>query len=259
MKKLLIAMVACVAGASAFAAVNDVVLTFSSQGPDKYADGSSVLDGECYALVWQPATATGALAIAADGQVVDEKQGEIVVTAAVAKDGRCPTVAFELDAAFASAREGGTWSLYLLDTRTVAADGKISLAGVANGRAKAVNAAGPVAGATVKATEKSETLGAAAPQSLAATDVATAAAASALPADAPQPKVKDIRVEGGLVYVTVSDTAPYLQYNLSAGTDPANLDEAKAAQNPVNGKAGEDIILVTPAKSSGAFFRVDRN
>ena len=259
MKKLLIAMVACVAGAAAFAEVNDVVLTFSSKGPDKYADGSLVRDGECYALVWQPAGATGALAIAADGSVVDSTQGEIILTAPVAKGGRCPPIAFQIAASYAAAREGGTWSLYLLDTRTFAADGKVSLAGTANGRAKAVNAAGPVAGATVKATEKSETLGAAAPQSLAATDVATAAAASALPADAPQPKVKDIRVEGGLVYVTVSDTAPYLQYNLAAGTDPANLGEAKAAQNPVNGKSGEDIILVTPAKSGGAFFRVERN
>ena len=259
MEKLLIAMVACVAGAAAFAEVNDVVLTFSSKGPDKYADGSLVRDGECYALVWQPAGAAGALSIAADGSVVDSTQGEIVLTAPVAKNGRCPTIAFQIAASYAAKREGGTWSLYLLDTRTFAADGTVSLAGTANGRAKAVNAASAVDGATVQATAASVSLGAAAPQTLAATGAATAAAATALPADAPKPTIKDIRVEGGFVYVTVSDTAPYLQYNLAAGTDPAKLDEAKAAQNPVNGKSGEDIILVTPAKSGGAFFRVERN
>ena len=259
MKKLLIAMVACVAGAAAFAEVNDVVLTFSSKGPDKYADGSVVRDGECYALVWQPAGATGALAIAADGSVVDSTQGEIVLTAPVAKNGRCPTIAFQIAASYASAREGGMWALYLLDTRTFAADGTVSLAGTANGRAKAVNAASAVAGATVQATAATSTLGAAAPQTLAASGAATAATVSAIPADAPQPTVKDIRVDGGYVYVTVADTAPYLQYNLTAGTDPANLNEAKAAENPVNGKSGEDIILVTPAKAGGAFFRVGRN
>ena len=259
MKKLLIAMAAVLAaGATAFAAANDVVLTFSSKGPDKYADGSVVRDGECYALVWRPAGATGALAIAADGSVVDSTQGEIVLTAPVAKNGRCPTIAFQIAASYASAREGGTWSLYLLDTRTFAADGTVSLAGTANGRAKAVNAAGAVDGAAVQVTSASATLGAA-PQSFGATGAATAAAATAIPADAPKPTIKDIRVADGYVYVTVADTAPYLQYNLAAGTDPANLGVANAAENPVNGKAGEDIILVTPAKTEGGFFRVERN
>ena len=258
MKKM-IAMCAFAASLSAFAAVEDVVLTVSTKGPDTYADGSTVLDGECYALVWQPAGATGALAIAADGSVVDPTQGEIVLTVPTAKNGRCPTIAFQIAASYAAQHEGGTWSLYLLDTRTSAADGTVSLAGVANGRAKAVNAASAVAGATVQATAASATLGAAAPQTLAASGAATAATVSAIPADAPQPTVKDIRVDGGYVYVTVADTAPYLQYNLTAGTDPANLNEAKAAENPVNGKSGEDIILVTPAKAGGAFFRVGRN
>lgn len=258
MKKMIV-LCAFAASLSAFAAVEDVVLTFSTKGPDTYADGSVVRDGECYALVWQPAGATGALAIAADGSVADPTQGEIVLTVPTAKNGRCPTIAIQIDASYAAKHEGGTWSLYLFDTRTFAEDGTVSLAGVANGRAKAVNAASAVAGATVQATAASATLGASAPQTLAATLAATAATVSAIPADAPQPTVKDIRVDGGYVYVTVADTAPYLQYNLTAGTDPANLNEAKAAENPVNGKSGEDIILVTPAKAGGAFFRVGRN
>ena len=250
--KNLIALFCCMAAVSAFAGANDSVLTFSSEGPDKYADGTTVLDGECYALVWRPADSTG-FAFAADGTAADAAQGEVVLTAPVAKGGRCPTVAFQIAAAFAAARENGTWGLYLLDTRTVAANGAVSLAGTENGRARAVNAAVEVMGAAVAVRT------AAAPQSVAATGAAVASTVTAVPTDAPQPTVKGLRVEGDYVYVTVGNTAPYLQYNLSAGTNPADLNEAKAAKNPVNGKAGEDIILVAPAKAGGAFFRVGRN
>ena len=249
--KNLIALFCCMAAVSAFAGANDSVLTFSSEGPDKYADGTTVLDGECYALVWRPTGSTG-FAFAADGAAADASQGEIVLTLPVAKGGRCPSIAFQIDAAFAKARTNGTWGLYLLDTRTVAANGAVSLAGTENGRARAVNAAVEVTGAAVA-------VKAAAPQSVAATGAAVASTVTAVPTDAPQPTVKGLRVEGDYVYVTVGNTAPYLQYNLSAGTNPADLNEAKAAKNPVNGKAGEDIILVAPAKAGGAFFRVGRN
>ncbi len=258
MKKM-IALCVFAVSLSAVAAVEDIVLTFSTKGPDTYADGSTVLDGECYALVWRPTGATGTFTFAADGAAADGAVGEVILTAPAAKDGACKSITIQIAASFAAARENGTWSLYLLDTRTIAADGTVSLAGTANGRAKAVNAADEVAGATVQVMSPSAARGATGPQSVAATGLASATTASAIPADAPQPMVKGIRVEGGQVYVTVADTAPYLQYNLSAGTDPANLDEAKAAKNPVNGQADEDIVLVAPAKEGRAFFRVGRN
>ena len=37
---------------TAFAAENDAVVVYSTKGPDTYADGSVVRNGECYALVW---------------------------------------------------------------------------------------------------------------------------------------------------------------------------------------------------------------
>ena len=52
MKKLLFTMVVAAFGA-AFGAANDTILVFSTKGPDTYADGTSVLDGERYALVSQ--------------------------------------------------------------------------------------------------------------------------------------------------------------------------------------------------------------
>lgn len=253
MKKLIV-LGALAASVSAFAAVNDLVLTFSSKGPDTYADGTTVRDGECYALVWLPSGSTG-FALAADGTVADSAQGKVILTVPVAQNGHCPTVVFEIDAAFADAHSDGTWALYLLDTRTFAADGTVSLAGTANGRAKAVNAIGQIAGASVRTVAKAD----AAPATVTATGETVAAMASTLPKDVPQPTVKSIRVEGGLVYVTVANTVPYLQYNLATGTDPANLGKTNAAQNPVNGQTDGDIILVAPAQADGGFFRVQRN
>lgn len=249
--KRLVVMGAVAASVSAFAAANDLVLTFSSEGPDRYADGTQVLDGECYALVWLPEGSTG-LAIAADGKALDSAQGEVVLTAPVARDGKCPTVVFEVDAA-AARPAAGTWCVYLLDTRRYAEDGTVTLAGMANGRARAVNALGRIAGVSVKVGEN------AAPVASAGLAGTVAGTASAEPTDVPQPEVKGVRVEGGLVYVTVANTVPYLQYNLAAGSDPSSLNEARAAQTPVNGKTGEEIILVTPAKAGGAFFKVRRN
>ena len=43
-------LLSCVASAG----MDDKVLRFSTPGIDRYADGSAVVDGECYALVWSP-------------------------------------------------------------------------------------------------------------------------------------------------------------------------------------------------------------
>ncbi len=259
MKKF-IAICACAASVWAFGAANDVILTFSSKGPDTYADGTQVLDRECYALVWIPNGSTG-FAIAADGTEVDPAQGKIVLTLPVAKGGRCPTIAFQLGAGVADKYTNGEWALYLLDTRKVAANGKVTLAGVVNGRAKAVNAAGLVTSGSVKAKNTRDDNDTAPASLKAGASAASAGVASVVPANAPKPEIKGIKVEGGYVYVTVANTAPYLQYNLTAGDTPSTISEERAAETPVNGSESvdEEIILVTPAKEGGGFFRVERN
>ena len=64
MKKILIAASA-IASALALTAAEYASVSFQTTGPDKYADGETVLDGECYALVW---TADGVF----EGLNVDE-------------------------------------------------------------------------------------------------------------------------------------------------------------------------------------------
>ena len=51
MKKL-IAVFALLASVCAFGAIDDTIIVIETQGPDKYADGTTVLDGERYAIVW---------------------------------------------------------------------------------------------------------------------------------------------------------------------------------------------------------------
>ena len=52
MKRLTMMLGVAGLAVASFAAVDDTLISFSTPGPDKYADGTDVLAGECYALVW---------------------------------------------------------------------------------------------------------------------------------------------------------------------------------------------------------------
>ena len=239
--------VAALCGA-AFAAANDVLISFSTKGPDKYADGAAVLDGECYALVWTPAGSDGAV-VAADGTV---EGGEIVLTAPVAKKGRCPKVVFEVGAGLVASRyKNGAWSVYLLDTRRYGEGGTVSLSGLSGGRATAVNASGLVSGSTVRLSE-GQIAG------VAGLPAASASAETAVPKGTPNPKIVGIRIEGANVFVTAKGTVPYLQYDLAAGDTPSSV--AEKANVPRGGAESEDdeVTFVTPVKRGAAFFKVGR-
>ena len=80
----LLSLLAC---GIAFAGMEDQVLRFSTPGPDRYADGSVVRDGECYALVWSPKGQAFA-GFNADGTAVSAND-RVVLAASLAKDGKC--------------------------------------------------------------------------------------------------------------------------------------------------------------------------
>ena len=245
MKKTFSLVASLMLSGVALAAANDAMISFSTPGTDTYADGSAVLDGECYALVW---SSGGAVTIAADGTAAG---GEIVLVAPVAKNGRCPRIFFEVDANDIETKyRGGTWSVYLLDTRTWGANGSVRPAGTVSGRVRLVNAASPVAAKVGVATSSSSTAVAAAG--------AVASGATAVPEGTPAPVVTGIRVDGANVYVTVKGTVPYLQYDLSSGATPDAV--AEHADRPQAGAetADEEIILVAPAKKGSGFFKVGR-
>ena len=82
------------ASAAAFGGISDRVVVFSTPGPDRYADGSKVLDGECYALVWSPVGEVFG-GFNADGTAVNAAD-RVVLAGALAKNGKCMEAIFQV-------------------------------------------------------------------------------------------------------------------------------------------------------------------
>lgn len=240
---------ALLTGLATAAGLNDARLSFSTQGPDRYADGTTVLDGECYALVWSKDDRFDGFA--ADGTCLDSED-RIVLTAPVARDGRCPPVLFQIPAETAAACDGGRFAVYLLDTRVTAEDGTVKPRGTQNGAAALVNGYG-AATATVR------TSGFAPRQNMAErirdTPGQQATAVSAAPAACTQPKIKSLRVDGDNVYLTVENLKGYMRVH--GGPDIRTPDTTGAATE-TSGTA-EDVILVAPKNGTRGFYRVIRN
>lgn len=230
------------------AAYDDTMICFSTPGPDKYADGTQVLDGERYALCW---SADGDFnGFQANGLPVDGAD-EVLAIVPFAKNGRCELAAYPMPSdKFA---RGGVLSLWLLDTRVYAANGDVSFSET-EGKVKVASIAA-AAKVTSNIQVKPGLCGQPAPL-----ENASAPTPTAVPADVPQPVIKGIRVDtkAGLVYLTVDNTVPFLTYGVSAGSDPAKLAEG-AAKNPVTGGDGEITLIVEQSKDKNAqFFSVGR-
>lgn len=231
MKKT-IAALAAVLSAAVFAGANDLLISFSTPGPDKYADGTTVLDGESYALVWT----------AADGAQ------ETVLSVSRAKDGRCKKFLFIVDEKDASNYVNGTWGVYLVDSRDFVTDptGQTLSALDENGIPKVVNVKAPLANDVA-----------------ASSGFASAKASSGIApgsydlvgANVPKPVVSGIKIVGANVVVTVKDTVPFVGYTLQAGDDSFNFaipDDAKSSRGDATG----EIDLITPRKDGAQFFKV---
>ena len=236
MKKIMFALGVIGLSVAAVAAVNDTLLMFSTQGPDKYADGTQVLDGECYALCY--VTDAAAFAIKGDGTAA--AGGEVLLTAPVAKDGRCPNLLYVVDAAKAESLAGGAYSVYLLDTRVPKAEGGYTVAGVENGKAKVVNGAGAVA--------EGGTTGAEATDTIAQLPAAAASGAVTALSVIDQPKITAIKIDGANIKLTVADLSPAADYQVTTGTDVANVSEPVAST--------VDGSTFTVSKDAGKFFKV---
>ena len=246
MKKTVFSAFMAILAGAAFAAANDKLVMFSTKGPDTYADGTQVLDKECYALVWDRESVP--FSIAADGSTTG---GDIVLYAPFAEKGRCPKVLFEVDAELVASKytTGGSWKVYLLDTRRFG--DTVTLAPFVDGKPSLVNAAGLVGNAAIS-------LSSGTPNAISAATGTSTATATALPAGDGNvtPKISDINVSGDFVYVTVENTRPYLAYDLTEGAKPGEVTER--VNNPRTGGDDGKVLLVAPKKDGGAFFRVNR-
>ena len=248
MKKCLMMVLAVVATSAtlpALAGQDNLLATFSTKGPDRYADGTVVKDGECYALVWTKTGATFA-GITVTGEAVgDQNLNRVLCIAPLAKDGHCHEVVVEVNKVVADLYAGaGTFSLHLLDTRK--ADG--TPGGVEVG----VN--GFSAAREFSLAAKSAADGV---QTGIETNAELAATATVLPDTIPQPKIKSIEVKDGIVRLTVARTSKMVRYGVSSGTTPGEL-AADADFAPKDGDDAHDIVIEAPAKGASGFFSVGR-
>lgn len=255
MKKVLVSAFAAAMSATAFAGMGNVAITFSTPGPDMYSDGTTVLDGERYALVWSPKAFSG---INSDATAVGDSV--IAVSAPVATGGHCPEVLFQVDESYANAHYvGGTWNVVLLDTRKfkLDADGKPLLDGLGNrivdtwGAKGFANGYGVIGDAV--ANVDSSQFGSLGDGLSAATGTPTD--------DTLPPVVKGISFDGDNVLVTITTTKPALKYALVSGSSPDKVDEEVAGADASSyGSESKDIVLIkkkTGGESSGAeFFKV---
>ena len=266
MKKI-VSLICLLLASVAFPGMDDKVLRFSTSGPDRYADGSIVADGECYALVWSPKGMVFA-GFNADGTAVSAND-RVVLAAALAKDGKCRDAIFQVPAAEYAELEGGEWAVCLVDTRL--ANG--IPAGVADNAPLRVNRWGAVDGGVKiePVAASSQTLAAIAPQ-VSTRRLMTASSGSeeeedegvcadnlsAVPDSVKPPRITGLDVmESGEVVLEVEGTVPCLSYTIISGSEPGNL-QADGCSEIVDGKTGAKITIGTAQSSDCRFFKVIR-
>ena len=249
----------------AFADMADKVLRFSTVGTDRYADGSAVTDGECYALVWSP-KGTAFSGFNADGTPASADD-RVVLAGALALNGRCRDSLFQIPAAEYAELEGGEWAVCLVDTRTAAG----VPAGVKDGKPLRVNRWGLVqSGVTV---EDASSMPAANRMRMTASGGTRSVASdggrgetalpvranvlSAVPPNLAPPQITAIEVADGEVWLAVKDTVPYLSYTIVSGSEPGNL-KTDYFSEVIDGEAGAEIAIGTVQSVNRRFFKVKR-
>ena len=247
MKKMLLTAITAGFALAAMAGQDNLLMKFSTPGPDTYADGvTQVADGEFYALVWVKTGAAFA-GFNADGTVVDAENSALICAVPYAENGHCPETVLEMDRVLADAYAGaGSFELHVLDTRDAEGQPKAAIASGVNASgetAKFSLSAGSSAGEVKAVSAKTGTL---------------AATASALPASIPQPKITSIKVEGGMVKLTVKGTSKLLRYGVKSGDEPSDLAPLPLDAGVADGDDFGEIEIAVPAEKGGRFFSIGR-
>lgn len=245
MKKLLV-MMGLAAAVAASAADNDTLLTFSTQGPDKYADGTTVLDGEVYAVIWTKAGSEFG-GIATDGTLLSADDA-IVAWNTAAQNGACKETTFVIDADKAAARGDGTYGVYLLDTRVADADGNTK----AVGSLKTVNGVSAVTESSVAFSAYGQKTAVAEKATVGGQQITAGAAVL----NSEGVEIKSIRVDGDYVYLTVEDKAGLVV--VKEGDDPAAVDTQHAAR-ALDGKGGLKELKFPKSDLGSGFFSATRS
>ena len=242
MKKLLFVAMMLAAGIC-LAAANDTILTVSTQGPDTYGDGSTVLDGERYALVWTK-DGTAFAGLTADCKPLADTT-KVIAVAPLAKGGKCPETVFEIDADYAETLKGGSFALYLLDTRVAKTE-------LAKTEKLSVNAVGRVFRDDRVLSGSSDSN-----DSIAATSGfasvkagAVALATVGVYTKIEEPRIETMKVGSAKIELTVSGMSGAADYMVVQGAEPG-----KVGAKMTTTVEGDKLIVDRPA-AGATFFRV---
>ncbi len=226
--------------------LKQLTLAISTPGPDTYADGTPVLVGESYLLVYvnQGATFQG---LYMDGTLVDPENNKIAIKARAVEGAKCGYTPIQYPAELFPA--GGSWVLVVLDSRT--ADGAVG--GLVAGQGTGV--------ATVAVSAQSTSLNAvgAGTTALSATEPALALA------NTPAPEITAVQPKsGGAVDVRFKNFSDKSLYNVQSTTDLAGQWQTVAtrvqatALNVVQGENGAELpaTVQVPSTDKVRFFKV---
>lgn len=245
MKKIVL-IFAGLAVSATFAVVQpDVqVVSFCSQGGDTYADGSSVKDGECYALVWsEDGNFEG---IAGDGSAKDPND-EVVYIGAFAKDGKCKYVEFHIANGY---KTEGKFDIWVLDTR-VFKDGNVVSWGKGKNGKVIVAAAAKANGASI-----SVAVGAAATFEMAGIQGGAKTTESSVDSDKVEaPVITGLSFDrdsagNNVAVITLDKTVLGARYSILGAESPMMKD---AQEGAVTTGTGEPMSIVAP--KFGNFYR----
>lgn len=193
----------------AYADAANVLVSFSTTS-DKYADGSTVKDGEWYALCWSADSEFDGINLDCTPKNPDEK---VLILAPLAENGHCPSVVFQIDST--KAPTGGNYFVYLLDTRN--ADGVVSVATTVDGRRVPENVANGSAVAQSYAASSADGV------KIASAGTSGAAVGTEVWSPA-QPKIEGFELVGdATVKITVVGMMSGLTYKVSMGSDIGNM------------------------------------
>lgn len=237
MKRLLTILGAAGLAMVSQAAVNDMLISFSTPGVDTYADGTAVKDGECYALVWSKDGVFEGIDV--NGAPLDAND-KVVLVAPVAKDGKCPDLIYQVDAGIADQLKQGQYGVYLLDTRRPNAVTGETVVGLEEGRLVFVRSSASATADGVVAEPGT-------PTSVAAASAVGGAAATVY-AEVAAPAVA-IRIDGATIKLSVTGMNPFAAYWVQKGTDIRDISE-KVADVPADGQ------VELEKSDDAAFFKV---
>ena len=249
--------------ACAYGSMQDKLARFSTPGPDRYADGSVVRDGECYALVWSPA-GTVFSGFNADGTAVSSRD-RVVLAGALALGGKCRDAIFQIPAKDYEELQGGEWAVCLVDTRTTAGvpagvqDGKplrVNRWGIISGGVN-ITDAGSSTGLRLAAGGQASTGGRASSRAANAAATVRANNLSAVPPNLLPPQITAIELTDGEVWLAVDGTVPYLSYTIISGENPTDL-KTDYFSEVVDGDASSEIAIGTIQSVKRRFFKVKR-